>query len=354
MKPLRELAAVSASMETNARASAFGHVAKYLMPGKGNLGNTLFEAQAKRANERVVEGIKGAVSAGTTSNATFAAPLSYTELSDAFLSSLRNVGVFDSALPFSKQIPLNTQIALVSVGATASSVGEGQSKIVSKLTLAASTLNIRKAVAILVASQELLRASGVASRLFADELQRAIAAATDAQFLSVLTSSITPTTSAGSNAFAIATDLAALFAGLSLDSQSKVFIVGAPNDLKHIAVQIGSTGQQAFPGVTINGGTYCGATLIASDAVSGQLVAFDASQLAMASNGIELDASNQASIQLDSAANSPPSSDTPYVSIWGMNWVGLRATRYWGVERLRTTAVSVISNVSYGSANSPA
>jgi hypothetical protein len=37
-----------------------------------------------------------------------------------------------------------------------------------------------------------------------------------------------------------------------------------------------------------------------------------------------------------------------------MNLAGLRATRYWGAERLRTAAVSVISNVNYGSANSPA
>jgi hypothetical protein len=351
---LRELGRQNAIIETNQKASAFADVARLLMIGKGNLGNTLFEAQAKRANERVVEGIKAASQAGSTSSGTFAAPLAYSELSDAFLSSLRNVGVFDAALPFAKQIPLNAQIALVSVGATASSVGEGQSKIISRLTLAASALTIRKAVCILIASQELLRASNVASRLFSDELQRGIAAETDAQFLSVLTNGITPTTSAGSNAFGIATDLAALFGGLSLDAASKVFIVAAPNDLEHIALQIASTGQQAFPNVAYNGGTHAGATFIPSDAVSGQLIAFDASQLAMASNGIELSAADQTSIQLDSAPDSPPSASTPYVNLWQMNFVGLKATRFWGVERLRSTAVSVISNVSYTSANSPA
>ena len=302
----------------------------------------------------VIEGIKSAVAAGTTSDSGFASPLSYSELSDAFLSSLRNVGAFDSALPFAKQIPLNTRIAITTVGATAGSIAEGSNKIISKLTLAAQTLGIRKAVCILVAADELLRATGVAQRLFSEELQRAVAAETDSAFLGVLTNGISGTASAGSNAFAIAQDFAALFAGLSLDSQSKVFIVAAPNDVKHIAVQISSTGQQAFPGVTINGGNYVGGTIIPSDAVSGQLIAFDSSQLAMASNGIELDASNQASIQMDSVPDSPPSASTPATSFWQMNFTGLRATRYWGTERLRTTAVSVISNVSYGSANSPA
>jgi HK97 family phage major capsid protein len=188
---LRQLALANREIETKQKAAAFADVAKYLMLGKGNLGNTLSEAQFKRANERVVEGVKAATAAGTTSSGTFAGPLSYTELADAFLSSLRNVGAFDSALPFAKQIPLNVAIALVSVGASAASIGEGQSKVISKLTLAASTLNIRKAVAILIASQELLRASGVASRLFSDELQRAVAAETDSAFLSVLTNGIT-------------------------------------------------------------------------------------------------------------------------------------------------------------------
>ena len=350
----QQIEKVSSNIETATRVREFAAVAKYLMLGKGHSGNALFEAQGKRAGEKVIEAVKSASSAGTTSSGTFAGPLSYTELADAFLSSLRNVGCFDAALPFSKQIPLNTQIALVSVGASAASVGEGQTKVISKLTLAASTLGIRKAVAILIASQELLRASGTASRLFSDELQRAVAAETDSAFLSVLTNGISGTASAGSNAFSIATDMAALFAGLTLDSQSKVFIVAAPNDIKHIAVQISSVGAPAFPGVTISGGNYAGATLIPSDAVSGQLVGFDASQLAMASQGIELDSSNQASIQLDSAPDSPPSASTSYVSTWQMNWLGLRATRYWGAERLRTGAVSVISNVSYGSANSPA
>jgi len=112
-------------------------------------------------------------------------------------------------------------------------------------------------------------------------------------------------------------------------------------------------GERAFPTVTISGGDYAGATIIPTDALSGQIVAFDATQVAAGSNGIELDSSNQVAIQVDSAPDSPPLASTPQTSFWQNNLTGLRATRYFGCERLRTSAVAVV-NTSYGSANSPA
>src|SRR5262249_42971975 len=145
---------------------------------------------------RVVEGVKAAINAGTTTHGTFAAPLVYQELADSFLSSLRNIGVFDGMLPFAKQIPLNTQTAITTLGATAASIGEGQAKVISKLQLAASVLTPRKAVCILVASNELLNIGGaVASRLFTDELQKAVTFETDAQFLSAIANGISPISS---------------------------------------------------------------------------------------------------------------------------------------------------------------
>ena len=44
---------------------------------------------------------------------------------------------------------------------------------------------------------------------------------------------------------------------------------------------------------------------------------------------------------------------TTVTSFWQMNLTGLRATRYWDAERLRTGAVAVVGNVSY-TGNSPA
>ena len=296
----------------NQRALEFAHVCRWHMLGQGNLGNALSAAKAGRANERIIEGIKAATDAGTTSNGTWAAPLAYQELSDGFLVSLRNIGVFDAALPFALDVPLNTQVAMTTTGVTAATIGEGQVKVISKLALSAQALTPRKAVAIVVATNELLRVGGAkAARLFQQELARAVVAETDANFLSVIATGITPTSSQGSNAFGIANDMAALLASLSTGVGSKVFIAMAPGDVKHMAVQIASNGERAFPGVTINGGDYAGATIIPSDAVSGQIIGFDASQLALGSTGVEADASNQAAIQMDSAPSSPPDASAP-------------------------------------------
>ena len=353
--PLETLGKINRDVETNTRAKEFANVARWLMVGKGNLGNAIHEAQAHRATEKILTGLKAAVAAGSTGDANFAAPLAYQELADGFLVSLRNIGVFDAALPFAVDVPLNTQVAVTTTGVTAASIGEGQVKVISKISLSASALTPRKAVAIIVATSELLRAGGArAARLFQQELSRAIAAETNSRFLSVISTGITPTASSGSNAAAIAVDMGALLGALSLGVGSKVFIAMSPGDVKHFAIQVSTTGAPAFPGMTINGGDYCGCTVIPTDALSGSIIAFDASQLAMGSTGLEIDASNRASVQMDTAPDSPPSASSNMVSLWQLNQTGLRATRYFGCERLRSTAVSAISNVSWGSANSPA
>ena len=170
----------------------------------------------------------------------------------------------------------------------------------------------------------------------------------------MISTGISATPSSGSNAAAIATDMANLFAGLSVGVGSKIFIAMNPSDAKHMSVQIASTGERAFPTVNFNGGHYAGAVVVPTDALSGQIIAFDASQIAAGSTGVELDGSGQATIQMNDAPDSPPTSSTNMVSLWHNNMSALRATRYFGCERLRTTAVAVISSVSYGSGNSPA
>jgi hypothetical protein len=100
-------------------------------------------------------------------------------------------------------------------------------------------------------------------------------------------------------------------------------------------------------------GAIQGMEVLVSDGVSDQIIAVDASQIAAAGGTVELDGSGVATVQMDSAPDSPPTAAANVTSFWQMNLAGLRATRYWGAERLRSTAVSVISNVSY-SGNSPA
>ena len=55
---LRELAQANRIAETNQKAAAFVDVARWLMIGKGNLGNALYNAQGAGAGERVIDPLR--------------------------------------------------------------------------------------------------------------------------------------------------------------------------------------------------------------------------------------------------------------------------------------------------------
>jgi hypothetical protein len=106
--------------------------------------------------------------------------------------------------------------------------------------------------------------------------------------------------------------------------------------------------------MTPNGGTISGVPVIVSGGTpSASIVMVDAHQIAAASDTIELMASNQALLELQTAPASPPILTQVLTSLWQQNETALRATRYFGAERLRDTAVAVVNNVAY-TGNSPA
>jgi hypothetical protein len=353
--PLETLGKLNRDVETNTRAKEFANVARWLMVGKGNLGNAIHEAKAHRATERILEGIKAAVNAGTSADAVWGAPLAFQELSDAFLVSLRNFGVFDSALQYAVDVPMNMAVVAVTAGASAATIPENQVKVISKITLSASALTPKKAVCIIAVTSELLKHGGAkAARLFQQELSRAIAAETDRAFLAAISVGVTPTPSSGSNAVAIGQDMGNLLGALNVSANSKVFIAMEPGAAKHFAIQIATTGERAFPTLGISGGDYCGCTIIPTDALSGSIIAFDAAAIAASSSGVELDSSDRASVVMDTSPDSPPSAASAYVSLWQLNQSALKATRWFGCAALRSGAVSALSSVSWGSSNSPA
>ena len=117
MTALRELARQNRDIEISNKAKYFANVARWLMIGK-NTGNAVHAATGARARPEIIEAIKAASAAGTTTDGSFASPLVFQELSDAFLLSLRNIGVFDNALQFAIDAPLNQLIAITTLGAS--------------------------------------------------------------------------------------------------------------------------------------------------------------------------------------------------------------------------------------------
>jgi hypothetical protein len=142
-------------------------------------------------------------------------------------------------------------------------------------------------------------------------------------------------------------------ASLTIGANSKIFLLVSSDIAKLWSVKTTIQGELLFPNMTPTGGEIAGMTVIVTSAVSGQIVGVDASQIAAASGNIILDTSEEATLQFDSAPDSPPTNATNLVSLWQMNFAGIRATRYWAVGRLRTACVAVISGVAY-SGDSPA
>jgi hypothetical protein len=110
----------------------------------------------------------------------------------------------------------------------------------------------------------------------------------------------------------------------------------------------------AFPTINMNGGTFFGFPVITSAnvpiATSNQtfMILMDAAEIFFSEDpGIRLDASDQASVQMDSAPDATTTASTVLVSLWQRNLVGLRAEQYVNWTKRRAQAVQLIDGVTY-------
>lgn len=115
-------------------------------------------------------------------------------------------------------------------------------------------------------------------------------------------------------------------------------------------------GQKEFEGVTVAGGSIDGVPLIVSNYVpqtgggSTFILAF-APEIFLADDGVvTLDASREATIEMDSAPTSDSGTPTAVsgVNMFQTNSIALRAERYINWAKRRTQAVSYLSGVNWG------
>jgi hypothetical protein len=349
MTTLQRLGAVERNLQQQQSALEFAHVCRWLGKAKGNELKAAELARQHRALPHIVEALlesKAAVTPGTLTG--WAQPLAaYSLLADGFLASLRQYSAFDAMLPFMRRFAIELQTLIVATsGSTGSTVEEFAPKPVSRPQYQTITPTLLKTIAQVVYSAQVFDyATNVPS--IQQDLSAAVAQAIDSSFVTRLISSITPVPSNGVSYAAVVLDLATLLAALSLNARSKVFLLVDSPICKYWSI-VGTT-QPAFATMMPTGGTLQGMTVIPTAGVSQMIVACDASQIFAASGVLEMDASKEASIELDSAPTSPPTAGTIQTSLWQMNAVSLKATRFWAAERGRSGAVAVISGVSYGS-----
>jgi hypothetical protein len=118
-----------------------------------------------------------------------------------------------------------------------------------------------------------------------------------------------------------------------------------------------SLGQKEFPGLTMNGGELLGIPVITSENIPSTggsptdgdpIIVLSAPDILLADDGqVSIDASQEASLQMDTAPDSPATASTTFISLWQQNQIGIRAERYINWAKRRTTAVAYISNAKY-------
>lgn len=352
------------------KGTGFVRYAMCLANGKGNLSQAVELSKRYRdSTPEVEEVLKSAIAAGTTTDATWAGPLVvYQNLVNEFIELLRPATIV-GRLPGLRRVPFNVRMPKQTGGGSYGWVGEGAPKPVGKLAFGEVTLKWAKAAGIIVISEELARLSnpaaeglvrqdmidGIAQFLDGQFVDPAVAAVADVSPASI-TNGITNVVGAtGTDAAAVRADVGTLFQTMlqnNIVPTNGAWIMNNTTAMR-LSLMMNPLGQPEFPTITPTGGTWMGYPVVASEAVpagsdGGLIIFLNQSDVFLSEEGLVIDVSREASLQMDSAPDNPGSASTVMVSLWQKNLIGLRAERFINWKRRRDTAVGMIESVNYG------
>jgi HK97 family phage major capsid protein len=315
--------------------------------------------------------LRAAAAAGTTTDPAWAGPLVvYQNLASEFVEYLRPMTII-GRIPGLRRVPFKVKIPRQTGAASVSWVGEGKVKPITSMAFDSITLDISKIAGIIVLTDELVRLSNPAAEgLVRDELAKAIVQYMDGQFVdptkaandispASITYGVTPIPASGTSGAALRADIRALMASF-LDSNmqltSAVWIMTQQTALS-IALMMNALGQPEFPSISMSGGTLYGIPVVTSEGVPASggspsdgfpIILANASDILLADDGqVMIDASREASLQMDTSPDSPPSSSTVMISMWQQNMMAIKAERYINWAKRRADAVAYISGAKY-------
>lgn len=336
---------------------------------KGNLMQAAEIAKQWTDTPEVEQVLKAAVAAGTTTDATWAAPLvPYQQMSNELIELLRPETIVGKMSQLRK-VPFNVRIPGQTQGSTVNWVGETKPKPVSALAFEDITLRFNKIAGIVVISDELARLSTPSAEAiirgdlvaqiaqFTDDsfINPAYAAVTDVRPASV-TNSATSIPASGTDADALRNDVRALYAtfiAANMSTAGAVWIMTSTQAMA-IGMMMNPLGQPEFPGIGATGGTLLGLDVIVSETVpsdsSGSIIVLaKQSEILLADEGgVTVDVSREASVQMNSTPDDPATASTVYTSLWANNLLGIRAERMITWRKRRPQAVAYISSANYG------
>jgi HK97 family phage major capsid protein len=302
----------------------------------------------------VQEHIKASIAAGTGVDASWSGPLvSVTPLATEFANIIAPLTIL-GRVAFRK-VPFDVKFAAATAGTGAAWVQEGNSIPVSAMSFAGISLGYNKLAAMSVITDELAAygSPDVSAMIAADHI-RAAAELADLSLLNpaaavpgVSPASIThgAETAASSGATSVETlaDLKAAFDYFTTNKiplSESVLILSEATALAW-ALLTTSSGNLLFPQLNgVAGGAILGVPVITSLFAVTCATLVHPDSVAVADGGTEFDVTQEATIQMDSAPATPPT--TP-VSLWQQHMTGCRSQRFlnWAVRR--AAAVYVIS-----------
>jgi HK97 family phage major capsid protein len=318
-----------------------------------------------------VDVLKTAVSAGTTTDTTWAAPLVvYNNMQAEFIDYLRPLTILGRINGF-RRVPFKTKVPRQTSGASVNWVGEGKVKPLTSLAFDTVTLEHHKVAGIIPLTEELVRFSNPgAEELVRNDLAAAIAQFIDVEFIDItnastdvspasITYGLTPITSTGTTAAAFRADVKSMFAQLltaNIQISGGVWVMTQQQAVA-LALMQNSLGQPEFPGISVTGGTLLGFPVITSENIpaaggsptDGYPITFilPGEILLADDGGVMVDISREATLQMETTPDSPFTASTSLVSLWQHNMVAVKVERFITWMKRRTNAAAVIQGAKY-------
>ena len=329
------------------------NVARYIrahVESKGVVVRALQIAEGWRDTPLVAETFrleqKAAVSPGTTTDPTYAAPLVQTGVSAEAMTIARDLSVVAAITPRCRQVPFRMAIPVDTTSVREGSwAGEGVPIPVAAQAFATVPgLDALKAGVIVVLTHELI-VSGVRTteKIVTTAAVGGVSALLDFSFLdpasaaapgrpASITNGATAVTSTGTTAAQIRADLNAMINAITTKGGSGLTWIMQRKTLATIAGALE---------LSESGTTLYRLPIITSDTSPQQITLVDASKIVIADEGqFDIDASKSASLQMDSAPTDPPVAATVQVSLYQTNTVGVRVIRTINWLRAVTGSVS--------------
>jgi hypothetical protein len=348
-----------------AKAVAIDEAKELGHPGRSP--GQIAESRWGKTNPTLVQVIKAGVAGGGSGSGEWGAELVSADnrYTGDFIEYLYGKTLFD--MLGLREVPANVTIKGQDGTATANWVGESKSIPVSAQDYLTVSLTPLKVAAISVASKELLAdSSPSAEMLIRDSLVNASAQKVDGTFFSTaaLSAGVSPAgilngipgyNSYGPTQEGVIGDIKRLVGIFqTAKNASGLVIVTTPSLATSLGLMLTSLGQDAFPGLTGEGGVLRGMRVMTGDNVpAGAFIMLKPSDIyRIGDMGVSVQVSDVATIEQDNApqgaSDTPTAASATIMSMFGTESVAFKVVRRVNFAKRRSHAVQYVDNADYG------